>query len=129
MENVDGVNAAGAGNVMFGTVETWIMYNLTGGRDGGIHVTDGELCAAGRGRPPPPTALPPLTSLQAVARALNEAAERLLVPARAVSNASRTMLLDLRSCDWSEDMLGKFGMHKSMLPKVVSNAEVYGHVR
>jgi len=83
-ENVPDVLAAGS-NVMLGTVDSWIIYNLTGGKDGGIHVMD-------------------------------------------VSNASRTMLLDLASLSWSDRMLEVFGLDRSMLPSLVSNAEVYGSV-
>ena len=49
--------------------------------------------------------------------------------ALAVSNASRTMLLDLASLAWSEEMLRVFGFEASMLPSVASNAEVYGAVK
>lgn len=44
LENVEAVQkAASSGDAMFGTVDSWLIYNLTGGVDGGIHVTDGAL--------------------------------------------------------------------------------------
>lgn len=44
LENVEAVSeAASAGDAMFGTVDSWLIFNLTGGVDGGVHVTDGVL--------------------------------------------------------------------------------------
>ena len=45
-----------------------------------------------------------------------------------VTNASRSLLLDLRSLQWSEPMLKFFGFRSSILPKLVSNSEVYGTI-
>ncbi|KAF8523603.1 hypothetical protein JB92DRAFT_2883279 [Gautieria morchelliformis] len=72
-------------DLLFGTVESWILYNLTGGVQGGIHVTD-------------PT------------------------------NASRTLLMDLRKLEWSPPLLNFFGFRSSILPKLVSSSQVYGSI-
>ena len=74
---------AGRGEVLFGTIDTWLIWNLTGGPDGGVHVTD-------------------------------------------VTNASRTMLMDLASLQWDPEMLGRFSIPKGMLPEIRSSSEVYG---
>jgi glycerol kinase len=71
------------GDVLFGTMESWLIWNLTGGRDGGIHVTD-------------------------------------------VTNASRTMLMDIHTLRWDDDLLSFFGVPRAMLPEIHSSAEVYG---
>ncbi|GHB10737.1 glycerol kinase GlpK [Salinicola rhizosphaerae] len=82
-DNVDGVKEkAERGELLFGTVDTWLVWNLTGGK---VHVTD-------------------------------------------VSNASRTMLFDIRKRQWDPELLELFGVPESMLPEVKSNSEVYGHV-
>jgi len=84
LENVEGARArAEAGELLFGTIDTWVLWNLTGGVDGGVHATD-------------------------------------------VTNASRTMFLDLATLEWSDDILAAFGVPKSMLPQVRSSSEVYG---
>ncbi|NQX11061.1 glycerol kinase GlpK [Microbacteriaceae bacterium VKM Ac-2855] len=86
LENVEGAReAADAGDLLFGTTDTWVLWNLTGGTDGGVHVTD-------------------------------------------VTNASRTLFLDLETLEWRDDILEAFGVPKSMLPKVASSSEVYGNV-
>jgi glycerol kinase len=74
------------GDVLFGTMDTFLIWKLTGGPNGGVHVTD-------------------------------------------VSNASRTQLMSLESLDWDEDMLRSFGIPKSILPRICSSSEVYGHVQ
>ncbi|MEU8107403.1 glycerol kinase GlpK [Nonomuraea muscovyensis] len=89
LENVDGVReAAEAGDAIFGTTDTWLLWHLTGGVDGGLHVTD-------------PT------------------------------NASRTMLMDLETLDWDDELLSFFGIPRRMLPAIVpsSHAEAYGRTR
>jgi glycerol kinase len=89
LENVDGAReAAERGNAVFGNTDTWVLWNLTGGVDGGVHVTD-------------PT------------------------------NASRTMLMDLETLDWDDELLGLFGIPRSMLPQIKpsSYAEGYGTTR
>ncbi|MGW2639091.1 glycerol kinase GlpK [Streptomyces sp. NPDC001348] len=71
------------GEVLFGTMESWLIWNLTGGTDGGLHITD-------------PT------------------------------NASRTMLMNIRSLTWDDELLAFFGVPRPMLPEIRSSAEVYG---
>src|ERR671939_344145 len=87
LENVDGLaDRAEAGDLMFGNIDTWVIWNLTGGTDGGLHITD-------------------------------------------VSNASRTMLMDLRSLSWDEDIASTIGVPTSMLPEIRPSSAVYGEVR
>ena len=84
LENVEGAREkAEAGDLLFGTTDTWVLWNLTGGIDGGVHVTD-------------------------------------------VTNASRTMFMDLETLEWRDDILAEFGVPKSMLPEIKSSSEVYG---
>jgi glycerol kinase len=86
LDNVDGVrDAATRGEAVFGTIDTWVIWNLTGGRDGGAHITD-------------------------------------------VTNASRTMLMDLRTLLWDQDLLDVFGVPMRMLPDIrsSSDARFYG---
>jgi glycerol kinase len=84
LDNVAGARAAAdAGNLMFGNIDTWCIWNLTGGPSGGVHVTD-------------------------------------------VSNASRTMLMNLETLDWDPDMLKVMGIPRSMLPAIKASSEVYG---
>ncbi|MEV7966451.1 glycerol kinase GlpK [Sphaerisporangium sp. NPDC088356] len=89
LDNVDGVReAAEAGEVVFGNTDTWLLWNLTGGTDGGVHVTD-------------PT------------------------------NASRTMLMNLETLDWDDELLSFFGIPRQMLPQIQpsSNPALYGVTR
>jgi glycerol kinase len=89
LDNVEGVReAASRGEAVFGTVDTWVIWNLTGGVDGGAHVTD-------------------------------------------VTNASRTMLMDLRTLDWDVELLGLFGVPRVMLPEIrpSSDRRFYGTTR
>src|SRR3712207_4106928 len=89
LDHVDGVRAAAErGDAVFGTTDTWLTWNLTGGIDGGLHVTD-------------------------------------------VTNASRTMLMDLETLDWDDELLAFFGIPRSMLPTIVasSSPEGFGVVR
>ncbi|WP_249262730.1 glycerol kinase GlpK [Mycobacterium bohemicum] len=86
LENVDGVReAAERGDALFGTADTWVLWNLTGGPRGGAHVTD-------------------------------------------VTNASRTMLMDLQALDWDDELLSFFSIPRAMLPAIASSAprEPYG---
>jgi glycerol kinase len=84
LDNVEGARAkADAGNLLFGNIDTWCIWNLTGGVNGGVHVTD-------------------------------------------VSNASRTMLMNLETLDWDAEILGLMGIPRSMLPAIKASAEVYG---
>ncbi|MFD1713271.1 glycerol kinase GlpK [Amnibacterium flavum] len=86
LENVDGAREkAEAGDLLFGTTDTWVLWNLTGGTDGGVHVTD-------------------------------------------VTNASRTLFMDLKTLQWDDSILEVFGVPKSMLPEIKSSSEVYGTV-
>src|SRR5690606_10153561 len=76
---------AEAGELAFGTTDSWLVWNLTGGPDGGVHVTD-------------------------------------------VTNASRTLLMDLRTLDWHPALLDAFGIPATMLPQIRSSSEVVGTV-
>jgi len=75
-----------AGDVLFGNIDTFLIWKLTGGPNGGVHVTD-------------------------------------------VTNASRTQLMNLATSDWDKDILNAFGIPRSMLPRICSSSEVYGHVQ
>ncbi len=87
LDHVEGARArAEAGDLLFGTPDTWVVWNLTGGADGGIHVTD-------------------------------------------VTNASRTLLMDLRTLDWADDLLALWRIPRAMLPEIRSSAEVVGEIR
>ncbi|MGN6612598.1 MAG: FGGY family carbohydrate kinase, partial [Angustibacter sp.] len=80
LENVPGVReAAEKGDAIFGTTDSWLLWNLTGGVDGGVHVTD-------------------------------------------VTNASRTMLMDLRTLEWDEELLRIFNIPRRMLPTIRPSA-------
>ncbi|KSU67948.1 glycerol kinase GlpK [Arthrobacter sp. NIO-1057] len=86
LDNVDGARErAEAGDLLFGTTDTWVLWNLTGGTDGGVHVTD-------------------------------------------VTNASRTLFMDLKTLAWDEKILADFGVPLSMMPEIRSSSEVYGQV-
>ncbi len=79
LDHVDGLSeAAAAGRAIAGTIDSWLIWNLTGGPEGGAHVTD-------------------------------------------VTNASRTMLMDLRTLDWSPDCLEILDIPREMLPRIVPN--------
>ncbi|MFD4248146.1 glycerol kinase GlpK [Amycolatopsis thermoflava] len=87
LENVDGVRAdAENGDALFGTTDTWLIWNLTGGVDGGVHVTD-------------------------------------------VTNASRTMLMDLEKLDWDDELLSFFGIPRRMLPEIKPSSGHFGTTR
>ena len=87
LENVDGARAkADAGDLCFGNMDTWCIWNLTGGTDGGLHITD-------------------------------------------VSNASRTMLMDLQTLDWDQGLLDAIGVPRSMLPEIRPSSAVYGEIK
>ena len=86
LDNVDGADdRAQAGDLLFGTVDSWLIWNLTGGVDSGLHATD-------------------------------------------VTNASRTMMLDLRSLSWDHAIAEAIGVPSSMLPEIHPSSEVYGEV-
>jgi glycerol kinase len=87
LENVDGTrDRADAGDLMFGNIDTWCIWNLTGGTDGGLHITD-------------------------------------------VSNASRTMLMNLETLDWDDELCSTIGVPRSMLPEIRPSSAVYGEVK
>jgi glycerol kinase len=80
LDNVDGARAkAENGDLLFGTIDTWLIWNLTG-----EHVTD-------------------------------------------VTNASRTMLMNINTLDWDEEILGVLDIPRAVLPKIKSSSEIYGH--
>ncbi|MEQ1737593.1 MAG: glycerol kinase GlpK, partial [Rhodoglobus sp.] len=86
LENVDGARErAEAGELAFGTTDSWLLWNLTGGVNGGVHATD-------------------------------------------VTNASRTLFMDLATCAWDAEILAEFGVPTSMLPEIRSSSEVFGRV-
>ncbi|HCM93947.1 glycerol kinase GlpK [Glutamicibacter arilaitensis] len=86
LDNVEGARErAEAGDLLFGTTDSWVLWNLTGGVDGGVHVTD-------------------------------------------VTNASRTLFMDLKTLQWDEKILADFGVPRSMMPEIRSSSEVYGTV-
>ena len=78
--------AAGRGEAVLGTMDTWIIWNLTGGPRGGVHITD-------------------------------------------VTNASRTLLMDLETLDWDDEILQIMGIPKNMLPRIrpSSDPSLYGY--
>ena len=81
LEHLEASGEAQSGELCFGTIDTWLVYRLTGGE---VHVTD-------------------------------------------TSNASRTLLMNLHSLDWDPQMCDLFSVPRSVLPKIRSSAEVYGH--
>jgi glycerol kinase len=90
LDNVRGAREkAEAGDLLFGTIDSWIIWNLTGGTGeaggstAGVHVTD-------------------------------------------VSNASRSMLMNLRTLNWDDEMLAVMGVPSAMLPAIKASSEVYG---
>ena len=74
------------GDLLFGTIDTWLVWNLTGGIQGGKHITD-------------------------------------------VTNASRTLMMDLDSLDWNHEITSILDIPNSMLPEIRPSSEVYGVVR
>jgi glycerol kinase len=87
LDNVDGAREkAESGDLVFGNIDTWCIWNLTGGVNGGVHVTD-------------------------------------------VSNASRTLLMNLETLDWEDANLQAIGVPRAMLPEIRPSAETYGEVK
>jgi glycerol kinase len=87
LDNVEGLRArAEAGGLLFGNIDTWCIWNLTGGTSGGVHVTD-------------------------------------------VTNASRTMLMDLQTLQWDDGILATLGIPKSMLPDIRPSSQAYGDAK
>ncbi|WP_300799266.1 glycerol kinase GlpK [uncultured Alistipes sp.] len=84
LDNVPGARKrAEKGKLLFGTVDTWLIWRLTRGE---VHVTD-------------------------------------------VSNASRTMLFNINTLEWDQELLDLFGIPRSMMPEVKSSSEIYGHTK
>ncbi len=84
LDNVPGARErAEAGDLLFGNIDTWCIWNLTGGTNGGVHVTD-------------------------------------------VTNASRTLLMDLKTLNWDDGNLAVLGIPRSMLPTIKPSSGVYG---
>jgi glycerol kinase len=87
LDNVDGARAkAENGDLLFGNIDTFVIWQLTGGADGGVHITD-------------------------------------------VSNASRTMMMNLETLDWDDEILGILDVPKAMLPQIRASSEVYGEAK
>jgi glycerol kinase len=85
LENVEGVrDAAEAGHAVFGNTDSWLLWNLTGGTEGGSHVTD-------------------------------------------VTNASRTMLMNLETLDWDDELLSFFNIPRAMLPAIRPSSDPAGY--
>ncbi len=72
--------------MLFGNIDTFVIWELTGGPDGGVHVTD-------------------------------------------VTNASRTMMMNLETLDWDDEILGILGVPRAMLPQIRASSEVYGDAK
>ncbi|WP_347271441.1 glycerol kinase GlpK [Rhizorhabdus histidinilytica] len=87
LDNVDGARTqAESGRALFGTIDSWLAWNLTGGPEGGVHLTD-------------------------------------------VTNASRTMLMDLATCAWDDELLATFGIPRACLPRIVASSALHGTIR
>lgn len=87
LENVPGLReAAENGHAIFGNMDTWLLWNLTGGTEGGLHSTD-------------------------------------------VSNASRTLLMNLSTLDWDDDILQVMQIPRRMLPRINPSSQVLGYAR
>ena len=79
---LNNVPAAKSANARFGTIDSWLLWNLSGGVRGGVHATD-------------------------------------------VTNASRTLLMNLETLDWDENLLAIFGVSRTSLPDIKSSSEIY----
>src|SRR4051812_22658315 len=87
LDNVEGLQErAESGDLVFGNIDTWCIWNLTGGTDGGLHITD-------------------------------------------VTNASRTLLMDLETLQWDDAICSAIGVPKAMLPEIRPSSAVYGEVK
>jgi glycerol kinase len=86
LDNVQGLRQrAERGEVLFGNIDTWLIWNLTGGPQGGLHITD-------------------------------------------VTNASRTMLMNLETLDWDTEIMQVMGIPRAMLPQIRASSDVYGNI-
>ncbi|MGX2040831.1 glycerol kinase GlpK [Methylocaldum sp. MU1018] len=84
LDHVDGARThAERGELLCGTIDSWLIWNLTGGKDGGVHITD-------------------------------------------VTNASRTLLMNLETLAWDEELVAAMNVPASMLPEIRSSSEIYG---
>ncbi|MDH3261003.1 MAG: glycerol kinase GlpK [Acidimicrobiia bacterium] len=84
LDHLEGARSrAESGELLFGTIDSWELWNLTGGPSGGRHLTD-------------------------------------------VTNASRTLLMNLATLDWDDDLLGAVGVPRAMLPEIHPSSEIYG---
>ena len=84
LNNVPAVkDAVSSGRALIGTIDSWLVWNLSGGVASGVHVTD-------------------------------------------VTNASRTLLMNLETLDWDDELLAIFGIPRSILPTIASSSEIYG---
>jgi glycerol kinase len=87
LDNVEGLaDRAESGDLVLGTMDSWLIWNLTGGTDGGLHLTD-------------------------------------------VTNASRTLLMDLQSLQWDDAIASAVGVPRAMLPEIRPSSQVLGEVR
>lgn len=73
------------GELLFGNIDSWLIWNLTGGIHGGVHVTD-------------------------------------------VTNASRTMMMDIETLGWDDELLNILNIPSKILPRICSSSEVYGYI-
>jgi glycerol kinase len=87
LDNIPGLREdAEKGVAIFGNMDTWVIWNLTGGRRGGIHITD-------------------------------------------VTNASRTLCMNLATLDWDEEILDELRIPRAMLPEIHPSSQVYGYAK
>jgi glycerol kinase len=87
LDHVEGLRAAAErGDALFGNIDTWLIWNLTGGVKGGVHVTD-------------------------------------------VTNASRTMLMDLHTLNWDTEILDILGIPRQILPEIKPSSTVFGYAK
>ncbi len=86
LDNIKGARAgAETGEVLFGTIDSWLAWNLTGGPAGGLHITD-------------------------------------------VTNASRTQLMALATCEWDDELLAAFAIPRACLPRIVPSSGMLGEI-
>jgi len=84
LENIPDARAqASGGKLLFGTIDTWLLWNLTGGPASGVHATD-------------------------------------------VTNASRTLLMNLETLEWDEELLGAFDIPRDLLPVIMPSSSIFG---
>ena len=87
LENIPDLRqAAEEGKAVFGNIDTWLLWNLTGGVDGGLHYTD-------------------------------------------VTNASRTLMMDLQTLDWDDEILKTLSVPRKMLPEIKASSQIYGEAK